>query len=105
VAAVRGTTYVVRVTENGQTTVHVVDGMVALTSLLTNLGVTIEEAHFATVDPTGKITDPKPDTEFVSVDLDELKKERDKQSGQDDVDSRSIQIQQIEEKKKPATPA
>jgi hypothetical protein len=78
VAAVRGTTYVVRVTLNGHTTVYVLDGEVALTSLLTQLGVTLGAGDSASVDPEGntsgikRIRDEGLDTEYIDIDLDKL---------------------------------
>jgi len=99
VAAVRGTTYIVRVTIDGKTTVYVVEGMMNLTSLLTGLGVTINEGKFSIVDPTGKITDPAPDTEFVDITL-----ESDDDDDDDDVDSRNVQSKELEKQKR-ASPA
>lgn len=58
VAAVRGTTYIVSVTENGQTTVYVVDGEVALTNLLNNLSVQVAAGQVSVASADGSVTGP-----------------------------------------------
>jgi hypothetical protein len=75
VAAVRGTTYIVRVRANGETTTYVIEGSVNVSSLLNQLGVTVDSGQNTTVGPGGivgkvkKTRDEDLDIEHIDIDF------------------------------------
>ncbi len=69
VVAVRGTTYILTVTLNGQSTVYVADGIVELKSILSGLGVTINPGEISTASPDGKVSKPSKDVDLKYIDL------------------------------------
>jgi len=75
VAAVRGTTYIVKVTANGQTTIYVIEGKVNVQTLLDKLGVDLESGQNTIVGPDGaaggvKTTrDEDLDVEHIDIDF------------------------------------
>jgi len=101
VAAVRGTEYKVYVDDTGATRIKVISGSVRVKS--GGVWVTVKEGESTTIDPKkndGKPSEPAKDTSDSDVDT-----EVEKDDVEDELNSRDIQIEEIEDKENPSSPA